>query len=54
MGSLDSRAFEVVALASAFRNPRGRPFMVEFFPQSVVDLYDAVVATPAVVGRPPA
>ena len=46
MGSTDSRAFEVVALASSFRSPRGRPFIVEFFPQSVVDLYDAVVASP--------
>ena len=46
MGSLDSRAFEVVALASAFGNPRGRPFLVEFFPQSVVDLYDAVTVSP--------
>ena len=44
MGSHDARAFEVVALAAAFRNPGGRSYIAEFFPQSVVDLYDAVVA----------
>ena len=46
MGSTDARAFEVVLLAAAFRNPRGRAYIVEFFPQSVVDLYDIVVAHP--------
>ncbi len=46
MGSPDSRVFEVVILASAFRDPRGRSAIVEFFPQSVVDLYDIVVAHP--------
>ena len=46
MGSTDTRAFEVVLLAAAFRNPRGRAYIVEFFPQSVVDLYDVVVAHP--------
>ncbi len=46
MGSTDTRAFEVVLLAAAFRNPRGRAYIVEFFPQSVVDLYDIVVAHP--------
>jgi len=44
MGSHDARAFEVVALAAAFRNPGGRSYIAEFFPQAVVDLYDAVVA----------
>ena len=41
MSCTDSRAFELVALASAFRNPRGRAFLVEFFPQSVVEIYGA-------------
>ncbi|BDV30705.1 CHAT domain-containing protein [Microbacterium terricola] len=44
MGSFEERAFEVVLLAAAFRNPRGRAYVAEFFPASVVDLYDAVVA----------
>ena len=46
MGSTDARSFEVVLLAAAFRNPRGRAYIVEFFPQSVLDLYDIVVAHP--------
>lgn len=46
MGSTDARAFEVVLLAAAFRNPRGRAYIVEFFPPSVVDLYDIAVAHP--------
>lgn len=46
MGTPEERVFEVVVLAAAFRNPRGRDYIVENFPQSVVDLYDAVVAWP--------
>ncbi|GAA5032123.1 hypothetical protein GCM10025738_13940 [Microbacterium fluvii] len=40
------RAFEFVVLAGAFRDPRGRGFIAEFFPASVAALYDAVTADP--------
>lgn len=46
MGSNDERAFEAVILANTFLDPRGRAFIEEFFPPSVVELYDAVVARP--------
>ena len=46
MGSTDSRAFEVVVLASSFRSPGARRSIVENSPQSVVDLYYVVVASP--------
>ena len=46
MGSNDERAFEAVILANTFLDPRGRASIEELFPQSVVDLYDAVVARP--------
>ncbi len=44
MGSSDERAFEAVILANTFLNRRGRTFIAESFPPSVVDLYDAVVS----------
>jgi len=44
MGSRQERAFEVVVLAASFRDRRGRAFIAEYFPQSVLDLYDVVVA----------
>jgi len=44
MGSTQERAFESVILANSFMDKRGRAAIVEFFPASVVDLYDAVVA----------
>lgn len=40
----EQRAFEVVVLARAFGSERGREAVVEWFPPSVVALYDAVVA----------
>jgi hypothetical protein len=43
MGSTQERAFESVILANSFLDRRGRAAIVEFFPPSVVDLYDAVV-----------
>ncbi|WP_345802640.1 CHAT domain-containing protein [Microbacterium sp. AZCO] len=46
MASEDERAFEAVTLANSFVDPRGRAAIVQWFPQSVVDLYDAVVARP--------
>ena len=46
MGSPQERAFEVVVLAASFRDARGRPWIVENFPPSVVDLFDAVLAQP--------
>lgn len=44
MGSPQDRAFEVVALAASFRHEQGRDWIVENFPPSVVELFDAVVA----------
>jgi hypothetical protein len=44
VGSIQDRAVEVVILAASFR--RGRDFVASNFPQSVLDLYDAVVARP--------
>src|SRR5689334_14470184 len=46
MGSKEERAFEAVILANSFLDKRGRTAIVEFFPPSVVDLYDAVVVRP--------
>ncbi|MFH8249946.1 CHAT domain-containing protein [Microbacterium sp. B2969] len=46
MASDDERAIEAVILANTFLDARGRPAIAEWFPQSVVDLYDAVVARP--------
>jgi hypothetical protein len=43
MGSTQERAFESVILANSFIDRRGRAAIVESFPPSVVDLYDAVV-----------
>lgn len=44
MASSQERAIEAVILANAFAQPGGRPWVVELFPESVVDLFDAVVA----------
>jgi hypothetical protein len=44
MGSIAERSFEYVVLAAAFR--RGRTHVSEFFPASVVALFDAVVDDP--------
>ncbi|WP_243074901.1 CHAT domain-containing protein [Microbacterium sp. SS28] len=46
MSASEERAFEAVVLANSFTQPRGRAYVVEFFPASVVALYDAVVARP--------
>ena len=46
MGSNDERAFEAVILANTFLDPGGRASVEKLFPQSVVDLYVAVVARP--------
>ncbi|TDN92833.1 CHAT domain-containing protein [Microbacterium sp. BK668] len=46
MGTTPDRAFEAVILANTFLHERGRQAIAEFFPQSVVDLYDAVVVRP--------
>lgn len=44
MGLPQERAFEVVVLAASFRDERGRAWIADNFPASVVALYDAVTA----------
>ncbi|WP_439593958.1 CHAT domain-containing protein [Microbacterium sp.] len=44
--STEERAFEVVVLAMSFRRENARADIAEYFPPSVLALYDAVVADP--------
>jgi hypothetical protein len=44
MGLLGERAFESVSLATLFGDDRGRRFIADRYPGSVLELYDAVVA----------
>ncbi|GAA1912648.1 hypothetical protein GCM10009775_01530 [Microbacterium aoyamense] len=44
--STEERAFEVVVLAGTFRQPNARASIQEYFPGSILALYDVVVADP--------